>query len=65
MKTSTILLVAAFAVLGGCAITPPSVQYIGPRVEVVRPVPYYVAPAPYYAPYRYDSPRHHGHRHWD
>ena len=62
------LLGAALAFLGGCAITPPSVEYIGPRVEVVRPAPYY-APAPYYySPYRYYGPGHrygHGYRRWN
>jgi hypothetical protein len=53
---------ASLAALGGCAITPPSIDYIGPRVEFVRPGPYY-APAPYYAPYY--SQRRHGYRHWD
>jgi len=58
------LVAASLAVLGGCAITPPSVDYIGPRVEFVRPAPYYVAPAPYYGS-PYYSHRRHGRRHWN
>ena len=63
MKTALVLI--SIAGMTGCAITPPSFAYVGPRIEVVRPAPYYVQPSPYYAPYYDPSPyyRHYGYGH--
>ncbi len=60
----TALVLVAFATMAGCAITPPSFQYVGPRVQIVGPVPYYEQPAPYYAPYPYYGRYGYGHRRW-
>lgn len=56
---SVALLTIALTGLTGCVVTPPHVDYVGPRVGVI-------APYPVYQERYYGGPRHrHGHRHGD
>ncbi len=60
------LAVTAVATLSACAVVPPQVAYVGPRIAVVpAPAPYYAPVAPYYAPAPYyGRHHHHPHRGW-
>jgi hypothetical protein len=57
IKVIAAVAVAAFALLGGCAVVPGphGVHVVGPRVVVAAPAPVYVAPV-YAAPSYYPAP---------
>lgn len=66
-----LLIAAAAAVLGGCAVYPADPYYGYGEPAVVAPAPVYVAPSVYVGPryylgggYRGGYRGHRGHRHW-